>query len=91
MGRTIELPDELYAALVAAAEASGTTPEGWLAGVLPVGAGDRSEGQQRGASLADRFAGRVGRIRSGGRERLSEDCAARFTDHLEAKRRASSL
>ena len=32
-------------------------------------------------SLADLFAGRVGRIRSGGKERLSEECGAKFTDY----------
>ena len=53
--------------------------------------GEDSQQEQSPRTLADLFAGRVGRIRSGGKERLSEECGAAFTDYLEEKRRAGHL
>ncbi|ETX05731.1 hypothetical protein [Candidatus Entotheonella palauensis] len=94
MSHMLEIPDTLYAALQKAADASGTTPLGWIAAHLPnpVDAEDlRKEYDAEPKTLADLFAGRVGRIRSGGEERLSEDCGAKFTDSLEAKRGSGSL
>ena len=35
MSRTLELPDEVYAALQAAARSSATTPAGWITSRLP--------------------------------------------------------
>ena len=35
MSHLLEIPDELYAAIQAAADASGTTPLGWIAAQLP--------------------------------------------------------
>jgi len=35
MSRTLELPDEVYAALQADARSSATTPAGWIASRLP--------------------------------------------------------
>jgi hypothetical protein len=89
MSHLLEIPDELYAALQAAADATGTTPLGWIAAQLPPPAGTVSAHDVlKGGSktLADLFAGRVGRVRSGGRERLSEACGETFTDYVEAKR-----
>jgi hypothetical protein len=83
MSHILELPDELYIALQAAADASGTTPLGWIAAHL-----EHVEGPK---TLADLFVGRVGRIQSGGMERLSEECGAKFTDHVAAKRRGGCL
>ena len=92
MSHTLEIPDPLYAALKRAADASGTTPLGWIAAHLPdvQATADAGEGETQ-QTLADLFAGRVGRIRSGGKERLSEGCGAKFADHLEAKRKAGHL
>lgn len=94
MSHLLEIPDEVYAALQAAADASGTTPLGWIAAQLPQTAGPvgvHAEPAGSPKTLADLFAGRVGRIRSGGIERLSEACGERFTDYVEAKRRAGCL
>jgi hypothetical protein len=94
MSHILEIPDELYAALKKAAEASGTTPLGWIAAHLHKieGTGGTQEAQEEGPkTIADPFAGRVGRIRSGGKERLSEACGEKFTDYLDAKRRAGGL
>jgi uncharacterized protein (DUF433 family) len=44
MSRTLELPDATYAALERAAQASGTTPAGWIAAHLPAAAqGERAK------------------------------------------------
>ena len=89
MSQSIELPDPIYDALKRAADAGGTTPVGWLAAHLPRPADAAAPALC--ASLADLFAGRVGRIRSGGRTALSEHCVEKFTDHLETKRREGRL
>jgi hypothetical protein len=94
MSHLLEIPDDLYIALQAAAEACGTTPLGWIAAHLPptteaVGTHGVPAGAHK--TLAELFAGRVGRIRSGGTERLSEACGEKFTDYVEAKRQAGHL
>jgi hypothetical protein len=94
MSHLLEIPDELYAALQAAAEARGTTPLGWIAAHLPHAPetpGPHDEPTGAPTTLAALFAGRVGRIRSGGTERLSEACGEKFTDYVEAKRKAGHL
>ena len=86
MSHTLEIPDTLYAALKKAADASGLTPVDWIATHLsqPQGAAATKAEQVSGPrTLADLFAGRVGRIQSGGKERLSEECGAKFTNYLE--------
>lgn len=94
MSHTLELPDELYAALLKAADASGLTPIDWIAVHLFEARG-KNEGESdkmgHAGTLADLFAGRVGRIRSGGKEQLSEDCGTKFTNYLEEKRRSGRL
>jgi hypothetical protein len=42
-------------------------------------------------TLADRFAGRTGRINSGGSERLSGDTGEKFTQYLEIKHAERNL
>lgn len=44
-----------------------------------------------GKTMADRFAGRLGLIDSGGDGLLSQNTGESFTDYLEAKRRAGRL
>lgn len=94
MSHTLEIPDTLYAVLKEAADASGLTPVDWIAAQLPQTqrtAKVEIEQASGPGTLADLFAGRVGRIRSGGNERLSEECGTKFTDYLEEKRRAGHL
>ena len=94
MGQMLEIPDALYTALQRAAAASGLSPLAWIAAHLPTPQVPSDEGldQERGPkTLADLFAGRVGRIRSGGKDGLSEECGGAFTDYLEEKRRAGRL
>jgi hypothetical protein len=94
MSHLLEIPDELYTALQAAAEACGTTPLGWIAAHLSPAAepASTSEAPAKAAkTLAELFAGRVGRIQSGGTERLSEACGERFADYVAAKRKAGHL
>lgn len=91
MSRMLELPDTVYAALQEAAEASGMTPAAWIANHLPQTSTRSGEGPEPPGTLADRFAGRVGQVASGGRERLSENAGHKFADNLEAKRRSGHL
>ena len=89
MSRPLDLPEPIFDALTRAAVASGTTPVGWIAAHLPP---PSAEVACHGAkSLADRFAGRTGRISSGGGVALSEDCGQRFSDDLEQKRQEGRL
>ncbi len=85
MNQLLELPEPIFAALQEAARAGGKTPAEWIASRL---AESRPPAP---ATLADLFAGRIGRIASGGRERLSEEGGRSFADHLEAKRHAGRL
>lgn len=91
MSQMLELPDTLYAALREAAEARGLTPAAWIANQLPEASARTGEGPEPPRTLAERFAGRVGNVASGGRERLSENTGHKFADHLEAKKRAGHL
>jgi hypothetical protein len=94
MNRTLELPEDVYAALREAAEASGMTPADWIAAHLPspdASAENGHEGQPAARTLADEFAGRIGVIGSGGQERLSENTGEKFADHLEARRQSGHL
>ena len=94
VSHTLELPDELYAALLEVAGASGLTPIDWIAvHLLEARRKKEIEGERMShdRTLADLFTGRVGRIRSGGKERLSEECGAKFTDYLVEKRRSGHL
>ena len=123
MSRTLELAEPVYDALLKAAEATGETPERWIAAQL-----ERPESSMQEASrpkpdengfekvpppsdsatpeesipaekgenpaprtLADMFEGYIGLIHSDGQDRLSEDTGEKFTDYLEAKRRAGHL
>jgi hypothetical protein len=89
MSHMIELPDALYAALLEAADASGLTPVDWITVHLSQAHEEREmkTAQVNNArTLADLFAGRVGRIRSGGKKQLSEECGAKLTDYLEPLR-----
>lgn len=93
MSRALEIPDELYDDLEETATVQGTTPAGWIAAHLQR---DREASvPEREASspktLSERFAGRIGRFGSGGKENLSEDTGETFTDYLEGKRRAGHL
>ena len=88
MSQMLEVPDALYAALQKAAAASGLSPLAWIAAHLPTPQTPSNEGLDQEHSLktlADLFAGRVGRIRSSGKDRLSEEHGGAFTDYLEEK------
>jgi len=85
MSHTLEIPDELYDVLKKAADSSDMSPLAWIAAHLP------SDQSIEPKTLADLFAGRIGRIQSGRQKPLSEDCGAIFAEHLEEKRRGGHL
>jgi hypothetical protein len=91
VGQLLEIPDDVYRALQAAARDEGTTPLGWIATHLPAELGEAARKAPMPQNLADLFAGRVGAIQSGGSERLSEQCGDRVTDYLELKRNTGCL
>jgi hypothetical protein len=88
MSQVIEMPDSVYSVLQRAAEAEGTTPVGWISSRLAAAPASTTLSPR---SLAELFAGRVGKIASGGRGDLSEDTGRRFGEYLEAKKRAGQL
>lgn len=94
MSRTIEFPEPLYTALEEAAAKSGISLLDWIAARLPKA--DLTKTMDAPAvdkpqTLADLFAGRVGRIHSGSSEPLSEGCGEELAGHLEAKRNLGHL
>jgi hypothetical protein len=89
VSQMLELPDPLYDALQQAAEATGTTPQGWIAARLEVV--DVKKSPANAKTLADLLEGRIGRIASSGEGRLSEDCGGKFAEHLQHKREKGTL
>ena len=89
MSRALELPEPLYDALLQAAAANGTTPQEWIAAHLPPPSAEVPP--EVAKSLADLFAGRVGRIRSGGKETWSESGGSKLTEYLRQKRTKGRL
>lgn len=90
MSKTLEIPDDLYETLRETADAQGMSPVAWIAARLGhTTNGDN--GKSATGTLAERFAGRTGRIRSGGAQRLSEAGSEVFTDYLESKRQSGRL
>jgi hypothetical protein len=87
----LELSDEIYTRLLDAAAASGMTPVEWIAARLPQPAASAKDDAEPTRTLAERFAGRVGVIDSGGQVRAAEDIGDRFAEHLKQKRRAGRL
>ena len=90
MSQILELPDALFHALQKAAADRGMTPQGWIAALISTNNADQSNGVAT-PTLAEKFRGRTGRIASGGKENLSEECGQKFTEHLQAKRQAGHL
>jgi hypothetical protein len=93
MSHNLEMPESIFRALNEAAEASGMTPVAWIAAHLPAADDDSSQAPDvtKACNLKERWAGRIGRIRSGGGLRLSESTGDKFTDYLLAKKRAGHL
>jgi hypothetical protein len=93
MSQILEIPDGVYDALKRAAEAGGTTPVQWIEARLAEKDVQVAEPPTDGPArtLADRFAGRIGRIRSGMTESISERVGDDFAEYLEEKRRRGCL
>ena len=88
MSRSVELSDEDYARLEEAAAAEGVTPVEWVARHLP--ACPDVQPCPDGAppqTLADLFAGHIGRFSSGDGKPRIEELRESFGEYLEAKHR----
>lgn len=92
MSRSVELSNEDYERLEQAAAAEGMTPAEWIEWRLSPRSRIISNANGKSdKSLAERFAGRIGVINSGGKERLSERHREVFGEILEEKRKAGRL
>lgn len=91
MSRSVELPDSDFERLEEAAAAEGVTPAEWIAERLPACPEAQACGNGKPAkTLADLFAGHIGRFSSGhGRPRI-EDLRESFGEYLEAKHHAGN-
>ena len=90
MSHVVEISDPVYSALAKAAQAVGTTPAGWIAAQL-ASATASDPGAAPKQSLADRFAGRIGKIRGEGQTNFSEHCGEQFIEYLETKKQTGHL
>jgi len=92
MSKTIEVPDAIYDDVREDAKAHGLSLVGWIASKLPSGRfGAPVVAAQLPWSMAERLAGRLGRIGSGTGEPSSDSMARSFGEYLEAKQRNGTL
>jgi len=92
MSRSIELSDDVYAALEAAASAAGVTPAEWLKQRVNGAATDACpQPEVPFEVLAERFRAIIGQTRSGSGEALSVRHSEVFGDMLEEQRKAGRL
>jgi hypothetical protein len=92
MSRSVELSDEEYARLKEAAPAQGVTPAAGAAEHLSTRPDSQpcSNGKPT-QSLADLFAGHIGRFSSGHGKPRIEDLRESYGEYLEAKHRGEHL
>jgi hypothetical protein len=92
MSKMIEVPDPLYDEVREDAEVHGLSLVGWIASKLPQRSPASSHADPDAPrSMAERLAGRLGRVGSGGGERVAQEHSRIFGDILEEKRRAGHL
>jgi hypothetical protein len=88
MSITIQLAPEVEAQLREKAARMGQDPAAYIASLVNQ---DLGPGESPPKTLADMLEGRVGRINSGGKEKLSEECGEKFADYLVQKQREGHL
>jgi hypothetical protein len=92
MSHMLELPDQVYDEMRDKADALGLTPLGWLVSHLPSPNGaNGSRTVEKPTTMADRLAGRIGRISSGSGRPNSDGVARSFAESLEEKQREGRL
>ncbi len=87
---TITITPEIQKGLLEEAQRQGTTPERLALDALQERFGAEVPETAPEGSAYDLFAGRIGRIHSGG-GRWSEDTGAKFADGMEEKRQQGHL
>lgn len=87
----LEVPDPLYTAIADEAQTRGLTPLGWIVAQLPAREPGSALNGAKPRTMAERLAGRIGRISSGTGEPSSDNVAKSFAEHLEEKQRAGHL
>jgi hypothetical protein len=88
MSITIQLAPHVEAQLREKAASMGQDPAAYVASLVDQ---DLRPGESTSKTLADMLEGRVGRINSGGKENLSEECGEKFADYLVQKQREGHL
>lgn len=88
MSRAVELSDEDYARLEEAAAAEGVVPAVWISERLPQPVVQPCADEKPVQTLAERFAGHIGRFSSGHGKPRIEELRESFGEYLEAKHRA---
>lgn len=92
MSQMLEIPDRVYAEIQEEAEARGLTPIGWIVShLVPTPNANVSDIVPKPATMAERLAGRIGRISSGTGEPSSDNVAEHFAEYLEEKQRQGRL
>lgn len=90
MSKTIGMPEDLFTYLNMAAAAEGLTPRLWVDNKLPGEAQDPGTGT-RPRTMAERLAGRLGRIGSETGHPSAAEASDAFAEYLLAKQRAGRL
>lgn len=92
MSQSLEVPERDYGEIQEAAQACGLTPLGWIVSHLPEESSANAPSVvPKPRTMAERLAGRVGRISSGTGEPSSDDVAEHFAEYLEEKQRQGRL
>lgn len=91
MSKTIMMPDALFARLERAAAGVGATPLGWIDSMLPMDTNGRPSADGLPRTMAERLAGRLGRIGSGTGLPAADEASDSFAEYLLAKQRAGHL
>lgn len=85
MSKSIEIPENLFTHLDRASAAEGLTPRVWLEDKLP------AEAVPPTRSMAERLAGRLGRIGSETGHPSAAEASDAFAEYLLAKQREGRL
>jgi len=93
MSKTLELPDEVYAELEEVAARSAVDPATWVADHVRLAkVTDPPQSPPQAKTLAEKLAGAIGGIDSGGLEAMEDKCRGdSFAEYLLQKKKEGRL